>query len=88
MIQNLISATTFLAALASALAAYFWYRPSQVEAPKSLVVSVPLSGPAWINTGPLIEFAMESGRRNKVAALCSAAAAFFAGLSAILGLIH
>ena len=31
MIQTLVSATTFLAALASALAACFWYRAAQVE---------------------------------------------------------
>jgi hypothetical protein len=50
-----------------------------------LVGSVPLGGPVMINTNPLVEFAKESGRRNKVAALWSAAAAFFAFLGWALG---
>ena len=86
MIQLAINASSFLAAVSSALAAFFWYRASQVEAPKDLVGSAPMGGPVVVNTRPLVEFAKESGRRNKVAALWSAAAAFFAFLAWGLGM--
>ena len=93
MIQNLVSATTFLAALASALAAYFWYHAAMVDPPPTVLTGSsrwasranPDAPNAVVDATPLIKFAKESGRRNKVAALWSAAAASFAFLGWALG---
>lgn len=85
MIQVLSIATTFLAAVCSALAAYHWYRAAQVEAPIKLEGVSGWGGPTTVDATPLAEFASESGRRNKVAALWSAAAGAFAGLAWALG---
>lgn len=87
MTHYVISAFTLLAAVSSALAAFYWYRASQVDAPRELRGTALIGGSVPINTRPLVEFARESGRRNKVAALWSAAAAFFAFLSWALGLL-
>jgi hypothetical protein len=76
----------FLAAVASALAAYFWYRASQVQAPSG-DADYGNGSNAFVDAAPLVEYARESGRRNKIAALCSAAAALFAFLSWVLGLL-
>lgn len=91
MIHNLVTATTLLAAIASAFAAYFWLRASQVPAPPAALVgqtgwgSRTPSGPtAAVDASPLVEYAQESGRRNKIAALCSAVAALFACIAALL----
>jgi hypothetical protein len=90
---NLITLSNLLAALSSGLAAFFWFRASQVEGPSALMGTSGFSSAAdpsgmdtLVNTGPLIEFAQESGRRNKKAALWSAAAASFAFLGWALGL--
>ena len=75
-----------LAAISSGLAAYFWFQASQVELPPALV------GKAFTNafvmdTTLLDKWAQESGRRNKIAALWSAAAAFFTFLAWVLGAV-
>jgi hypothetical protein len=73
-------------------AAYFWYRASLVKV--SYLIEKPLDwtdGPGKdyprieLGPGPLERFAEESGERNKVAALWSAAAASFAAMSWALG---
>jgi hypothetical protein len=87
MIAYLTTLLNALAALSSALAAYFWYQASRVEAPGELRGEVMYDGPAIVDTRPLVEYAQESGRRNKIAALWSAAAALFAFLSWGLGLL-
>jgi hypothetical protein len=89
-----ITLSNFLAALSSALAAFFWYRAAQVQAPPNALFGV--SGFADANYGngfnsfvdakPLVEYAQDSGRRNKIAALWSAAAALFAFLAWCFGL--
>jgi hypothetical protein len=92
MIAHLITLSNALAALSSALAAYFWYQASQVQAPPKIL----MGGSSWyhpelnpqnasIDATPLVEFAKESGRRNKVAALWSMSAAIFAFLGWALG---
>jgi hypothetical protein len=91
MIQILVSAANLFAAVSSALAAYHWYHASQVVAPRelrgfSMWSSRDNPGPnVGVDAGPLVEFARESGRRNKVAALWSAAAALFAFVAWALG---
>jgi hypothetical protein len=72
----LSTASNFLAALSSAPAAYFWYQASQVKAP---TYGYGVGGGA--DAKSVIEYAQESGRRNKIAALWSAAAAAFAFLA-------
>jgi hypothetical protein len=87
MIQALNSIPNLLAAVCSALAAYHWYRASQVKDPPSaLVGSVGWDTPVGVDAKPLVEYARESRKRNKTAALWSAAAAAFAGLGWALGL--
>ena len=91
----LITLSNFLAALSSALAAFFWYRAAQVQAPPNALFGV--SGFADANYGngfnsfvdakPLVEYAQDSGRKNLVAATWSAVAALFAFLSLSLGLL-
>jgi hypothetical protein len=92
MIQNLVSASAFLAALSSVLAAYFWYRAAKVRAPAAMLQGFSVWGShtrfaphAGVDASPMVEYARESGRRNKVAALWSAVAALFAFLGWGLG---
>ena len=84
---RLITLFDLLAALSSLLAAVFWYRASQVEAPETLHGGAGWGGPVTVDASPLVNFVRESGRRNKVAALYSAAAALCAFLSWGLGLL-
>ena len=86
MMVYLITLSIFLAARSSVLAAFFWYRAAMVEGPRKLSGQWSFGG-VGIDTGPLLEFAKESGQRNKVAALWSASAALFAFLSWGLGLV-
>jgi hypothetical protein len=80
-----------LAALCSALAAYRWLHASQVKDPPAALVGSAgwtsrNGGPnVGVDTTPLVEWAQESGRLNKLAATWSAWAAFFAFLSWGLG---
>jgi hypothetical protein len=90
----LTSCATFLAAICSALAAYHWYRAAQVKDPPTVFVGVagyatrtrPAAPNATVDASALVEYARESAKRNKTAALWSAAAAFFAFLAWGLGL--
>lgn len=92
MIHNLITAITLLAGIASAFAAYFWFRASQVPAPPPAQPGFAVWGSRTHPDAPnvsvdaslLVEYVQESGRLNKIAASCSAAAAFFACLAALL----
>ena len=59
MMAHLLTLSNILAALSSALAAYFWYRASQVKAP---TYGYGVGGGA--DAKSVIEYAQESGRRN------------------------
>jgi hypothetical protein len=76
-------ASNVLAAISSALAAIFWYRASQVKAP---TYAYGVGGGA--DAKSVIEYAQKSGRRNKIAALWSAAAATFTFLAWALGAVR
>ena len=77
-----------LAALSSAVAAFFWYRASQVQAPPTaLLGNSGLDVGGDVDVTSFVEYVQESGRRNKIAALCSAATALFAFLSWTLGFL-
>jgi hypothetical protein len=90
---HLITLLNLLAALCSALAAYRWLQASQVKDPPA----APLGSAGWtsrnggpnagVDTTPLVEWAQESGRLNKLPATCRAWAALFAFLSWGLGLL-
>ena len=73
-----IPAFNFLGALSSLLAAFHWYRASQVkDSPEALLGSFGWAGPdnapnAGVDATPLVEYAQVSGRRNKIAALWGA----------------
>jgi hypothetical protein len=86
-IAVIASATSLLAAICSAFAAYHWYRAAQVEDPPTAL----LGSTGWdvgvgVDASPLVKYAQESAKRNKTAALWSAAAAAFAGVAWVLGL--
>jgi hypothetical protein len=92
VIQLAVSLLTALAGLTSGRAAWLWYRASQVDAPKTLhgfsgwgSSAEPNRPNVSIDAMPLIDFAQESGRRNKAAARWSAAAAAFGFLAGMLG---
>jgi hypothetical protein len=89
--QLIVSLLTAIAGLTSGRAAWLWYRASQVDAPKTLegfsvwtTRAEPDRPNVKIDATPLIEFAQESGRRNKAAAHWSAAAAVFGFLAGML----
>jgi hypothetical protein len=79
-------ASNILAAISSFLAAVFWYRASQVEPPKALVGKT-YTGASVVDTTPLVKWAHDSGRRNKIAAIWSAWAAAFVFLAWALGAV-
>ena len=82
MIQGIVSTANLLAAISSAFAAFYWYRAAKVKEPRrALQGSFGWGGVGGVDATPLDEYAQESGRRNKVAALWSAAAALFAFLA-------
>jgi hypothetical protein len=90
----LASYANLLAAVCSAIAAYHWYRASQVKDPPAALLGSygygsltrPREPNAGVDASPLVKYAQESAKRNKTAALWSAAAAAFAGLGWMLGL--
>ena len=85
MIQGIVSTTNLLAAISSAFAAFNWYSAAQVKAPpKALPGAFGYGGVGGVDATPLVEYAQESGRRNKVAAW-SAIAALFAFVGWALG---
>jgi len=87
LVHWLSIASNILAAISSFLAAYFWYQASQVEAPPKKLTGKNYTNAVAVDTEPLIKWAQESGRRNKIAALWSAAAAAFAFLAWALGAV-
>jgi hypothetical protein len=92
-LSHLLTLFNLLAAICSALAAYHWWQASQgKDPPAALLGSVGWATHggnttnAAVGTGPLVKWAQESNKLNKVAATWSALAALFAGLSWVLGL--
>ncbi len=90
---HLFSAFNFFAAVSSLLAAFYWYRASQVgDLPNALVGATGWGSRkdqkpnAAVDASQLVKFVKESGRRNTVAAQWSAGAASFMFLSWTLGL--
>ena len=87
LVHILSIASNILAAISSGLAAYFWFQASQVKAPPALLVGKNFTNAVTVDTTELVEWAQESGRRNKIAALWSMAAAAFAFLAWALGAV-
>jgi hypothetical protein len=73
-----------IAAVASGIAAYWWYRSAQVDYPPTLSGGSPGSA-AFVSTAPLVRAVDETSRRNKIAAGWSAVAAVLLAVSAICG---
>jgi hypothetical protein len=89
---QLAAVLTALAGLASGRAAWLWVLASQVDAPKTLEGfavwasrAEPNKANVKIDATRLIEFAQESGRRNKAAAQWSALAAGLGFVAGMLG---
>jgi hypothetical protein len=93
MIAHLITLLNLFAAVCSALAAYRWYQATQIkDPPTALLGTVGWAGRdnapnAGVDATPLVKWAQDSSKLNKVAASWSAAAALFAFLSWGLGLV-
>ena len=87
-LTQVLSATFGLAsAVTAGVAAYFWWRSSNVPMPDALHGFSPIGGATHVNTRPLVEAAAETGRLNKIAASWSAIAAICAGFSTFAGFI-
>jgi hypothetical protein len=95
MIAHLITLSNLLAAICSALAAYYWFRATQVKDPPAALLgsfgygtrTLPFKPTAGVDLTPLVKWAKDSGKANRVAATWSALAALFAFLSWGLGLL-
>jgi hypothetical protein len=88
VIQLTITLLNLLAALCSALAAYRWLQASQVkDPPPALLGNYGWDAGVGVDATPLVKWAQDSSKLNKVAASWSAAAALFAFLSWGLGLV-
>jgi hypothetical protein len=74
-----------LAAMAAAVAAFYWYRSSRVPQPTSLRGTSTFGGMVRVNVNPLLDAARESARLNAIAAAWSAVTALFAAASAAIG---
>jgi hypothetical protein len=90
VVQLAVSLLTALAGLTSGRAAWLWVLASRVDGPKKLegfeVYGSRAEGGnrVIIDTGPIIEFVKDSGRKNTAAAQWSAGAA---GLGLLAGLL-
>jgi hypothetical protein len=96
-LSHLITLLNLLAAVCSAFAAYHWWQATRVKDPPPALQG---SGGAWttrtpgapftpntaVDSTPLVEWAKESGKANRVAATWSAWAALFMFLSWGFGL--
>ena len=84
-------ALNLLAAISSGFAAYYWYQASKGDPPTTLAAKSFLGKHGEPNTvvdaKELVEWAQDSSKRNKRAAIWSMAAAGCAGLSWFLGLV-
>jgi len=78
-------AFAILALVTGLVAAFYWYRSSMITYPSELNGITPLGGPTMVFASPLVTALQECGRLNKIAAGCSAAAAFFASVSSFAG---
>ena len=93
-LPHLITLLNLFAAVCSALAAYHWWQASQGKDPPAALVGstgwgsylVPHAPTAAVGTAPLVKWAQESNKLNKVAATWSAWAALFMFLSWGFGL--
>jgi hypothetical protein len=77
-------ARSTLSAIAGLLAAWFWFQSARLKPPSEQKGDVAYGGPATVDTGPLVAFAQESSRLNKIAALWTALAAFLTGVANIV----
>jgi hypothetical protein len=85
---HLITLLNLLAAVSSALAAYRWYQATQIkDPPTALLGNLGYGVGVGVDATPLVKWAQDSSKLNKVAASWSAAAALFAFLSWGLGLL-
>jgi hypothetical protein len=81
-------ALNLISAAAALIAAFFWYKSSQVNYPASISGIVPYGGGAYIDAKPIAAAARESGRLNKIAASASAVAAFAAAISSLISSLY
>jgi hypothetical protein len=74
-----------VAAIAGLLAAWFWFQSARLKPPSELKGAAGYGGPVTVDTRPLVAFAQDSARLNKIAALWTAFAAFLMGVANMIG---
>jgi hypothetical protein len=74
-----------VAAIAGLLAAWFWFQSARLKPPSELKGAAGYGGPVTVDTRPLVAFAQDSARLNKIAALWTAFAAFLMGIANMIG---
>ena len=74
-----------LAGLAGLIAAWYWHRSAQVEAPPFQKLASVMTGPD--GETPINRWARETAERNRVAALWTAASVILAAASSVVGAI-
>ncbi len=77
------TALNFADVFSAGLAAWYWYRSSQVLFPTILHGGALIGGRVDVATTPILKAVAENSRLNKVAAAWSAVAAAAAALSAL-----
>jgi hypothetical protein len=93
VLHQLATGCNLGAAVLSAVAAYYWFRASQVTPPPEILPGTHVWGShkepekptVFVDTRPLVKFVNDSGQANKTAAIWSAAAAFLWFMSGVLG---
>ncbi len=87
-ISQVLSGTFGIASgVAAAVAAFYWWKSSQVPMPTALHGATPIGGMTYVNTNPLVKAASEAGRLNAIAASWSAIAAACACVSSLSGFV-
>jgi len=77
-----------LAVISGGLAAYFWWRSTQIEPPKEMGVATFASDSDPFGDNSVKQWAKSIGRRNAVAAGWSAVAIGFQTASLAIALVH
>jgi hypothetical protein len=80
---DVVTVLNLVAAIAGMLAAWFWFQSAMLKPPAELKGASGYGGPVTVDTGPLVAFAQESARLNKIAALWTPLAAFLTGVASL-----
>ena len=82
--MHAVTVLNIVGAIAGLLAAWFWFQSARLKPPSELRVSTGWGGSGTADTAPLVSFAKESARLNKIAAGWTALAALLMGVANFL----